>query len=84
MNHALVHHVVAEFTQPPGLPPLRPGLDPDKVTPGVIGLVFFIVMAVAVALLVRSMFKQIKKIPKDLDAPSGRSLSARDDGSVPQ
>lgn len=67
--------VLSDFTPAPGLPSPRPGLDPDKVTPGVIGLVWFLVMVLALVLLVRNMIGRIKRVPKDLNVPIPRHTS---------
>ncbi|TDK26781.1 hypothetical protein E2F48_06310 [Arthrobacter crusticola] len=41
---------------------LRPGLDPESVTPGTLGFIFTVVIVVAVILLIRDMSKRIRRV----------------------
>jgi hypothetical protein len=46
-------------------PSPAPAVDPDRVTPGYLGFLAVVFMAVAVVLLVRSMNKQMKRVDFD-------------------
>ncbi len=41
---------------------LRPGLDPESVTPGTLGFIFTVVIVVAVIFLIRDMSKRIRRV----------------------
>lgn len=41
---------------------LRPGLDPDQVTPGVLGFLFTLLMVVAVIFLIRDMARRVRRV----------------------
>ncbi|MCW2133431.1 MULTISPECIES: hypothetical protein [Crystallibacter] len=41
---------------------LRPGLDPDQVTPGALGFFATFFMVLAIVLLMRSMAKRIRRV----------------------
>ncbi len=53
----------------------QPPIDPERVTPGLLGFLSFIFLIVAAVLLYRSMNKQMKKIDPNL--PPGPSDRAR-------
>jgi hypothetical protein len=67
--------IVAE-TPSPNPAPTRI-VDPQAVTPGLLGLVIFVALAVATFFLWRSMNKQLKRI--DFDDGSGDSAAAPED-----
>ncbi|MHA7263673.1 hypothetical protein ACX80W_10775 [Arthrobacter sp. TMN-37] len=41
---------------------LRPGLDPESVTPGTLGFIFTVLIVVAVIFLIRDMSKRIRRV----------------------
>jgi hypothetical protein len=45
-------------------------IDPDRATPGLWGLFFFVALAVAVYFLYRSMSRQLSRVTFDEDAPA--------------
>ncbi|MCX6421111.1 MAG: hypothetical protein NT180_01900 [Actinobacteria bacterium] len=59
-----------------------PPIDPNRVTPGLLGLLSFIFLLVAVFLLWRSMRKQMKKIDPSL--PQGKEEKRRADEQIPE
>jgi hypothetical protein len=59
-----------------------PLIDPSRVTPGLLGLLSFIFLIVAVFLLWRSMRKQMKKIDPSL--PQGKEEKRREDEQIPE
>jgi hypothetical protein len=59
-----------------------PPIDPNRVTPGLLGLLSFIFLLVAVFLLWRSMRKQMKKIDPAL--PQGKEEKRRADEQIPE
>ena len=61
--------VNADLPSPTPTPTLPRELDPSVVTPGLVGLAFFIALFVAVFFLMRSFTRQLKKIdlPDDHD-----------------
>lgn len=54
--------------------------DPDKVEPGLIGLAFFLVMAVAVFFLVKSMRNRLSNIDVERHGREQEAKRARDAG----
>jgi hypothetical protein len=46
--------------------------DPDTVSPGLIGLLFLVLLAVATFFLARSLITQLKRVDFDEDAASAR------------
>jgi hypothetical protein len=59
-----------------------PPIDPNRVTPGLLGLLSFIFLVAAVFLLWRSMRKQMKKIDPAL--PKGKEETRREDEQIPE
>jgi hypothetical protein len=59
--------------------------DDDTVSPGWLGLVVFLALAVATFFLLRSMFRHLRKVPKTFDEPDpGQPADApRPGGDVP-
>ncbi len=55
----------------PSPAPTQREIDPERVTPGAIGLAFVVVLGIAVVFLVRSMTKQLAKVPESFDDPDG-------------
>jgi len=59
----------------------------DTVSPGWLGLVVFLALAVATFFLLRSMFLHLRKVPKTFDAPPagqpGADMPPRGPGDVP-
>ncbi len=69
--------------------PDEPPIDPSRITPGLLGLVTFVFLIVAVAFLYRSMRKQMNRIATNLPSSNHpRKLSfeppVEDDGSKPR
>lgn len=58
--------------------PQDPPFDPSRVTPGVLGLVSFLFLVVAVFLLYRSLRKQMSKVDPNLPAGPGDRERAYD------
>jgi len=50
----------------------------DTVSPGWLGLVVFLALAVGTFFLLRSMFRHLRKVPKSFDGNGGRA-----DGNSP-
>ena len=74
-THAWVSLVAADPSPLPDEPPI----DPSRVTPGLLGLVAFLFLIVAVAFLYRSLRKQLKRVDDDLpDAGTPRRLGFDD------
>lgn len=60
---------LAVFVADPSPLPEEPPIDPSRVTPGLLGLVSFIFLIIAVVLLYRSMRHQMRKV--DASLPKG-------------
>lgn len=58
--------------------PVEPPIDPGLVSPGYLGLAAFLFLVIAVALLYRSMRKQLRKV--DQNIPEDSAGSAADAG----
>lgn len=41
---------------------LRPGLDPDQVTPGTLGFIMTLFMVIAVIVLMKSMSRRVRRV----------------------
>jgi hypothetical protein len=58
-------------TAQPSTPPFAPeppaGLDPTTVTPGVLGFTVMLILGIATYLLIRSMNRHLRKIPREPD-----------------
>ncbi len=70
--------LVAAATPPPAVP-----VDEDKVTPGVIALLFLVVMGAAVVFLVRSMNSRLRNIDVDRHRRDQEAKTAGDDPAEP-
>ncbi len=55
-------------------------IDPDRVSPGMLGLVFFLLLAVALFFLWRSMNHQLKKVDFS-EPPAGTAAGTAADGA---
>lgn len=57
--------------------PQEPPVDPSRVTPGMLGLISFLFLVIAVVLLYRSMRKQMAKVDPNLpDGPGDQEREA--------
>ncbi|MFM8773518.1 MAG: hypothetical protein ACKOFP_06710 [Actinomycetota bacterium] len=77
MNYLLGVLLLTESPVPSPLPE-EPPIDPSRVTPGILGLVSFLFLVVAVALLYRSMRKQMAKVDPNLPEGPGDKERAED------
>lgn len=59
--------------------PEEPPIDPSRVTPGMLGLVSFVFLVIAVVLLYRSLRKQISKVDPGLPDGPGDAERAMDE-----
>ena len=66
----------ADLPSPSPTPTLPRELDPSVVTPGLVGLAFFVVLFVVLFFLMRSFTRQLKKIdvPADHDESVSQSV----------
>ena len=58
--------------------PEEPPIDPSRVTPGMLALISFVFLIIAIVLLYRSMRKQIAKVNPDLPYGPGDAERAAD------
>jgi hypothetical protein len=68
---ALVAALLLEESPLPSPLPEEPPIDPSRVTPGLLALVSFLFLVVAVFLLYRSMRKQMSKVDPNLPEGPG-------------
>ncbi|NKX52745.1 hypothetical protein HER39_19645 [Arthrobacter deserti] len=68
-------HVLATVAPNPE-PTLRPGLDPNQVTPGPWGFFITFGLAVVLILLIRDMAKRIRRVRYREQAQAGRDSTA--------
>lgn len=59
--------------------PEEPPIDPSRVTPGLLALICFIFLLIAIVLLYRSMRKQIAKVDPNLPEGPGDAERAADE-----
>ena len=59
--------------------PEEPPIDPSRVTPGLLALICFIFLLIAIVLLYRSMRKQIAKVNPNLPEGPGDAERAADE-----
>ena len=59
--------------------PSEPPIDPSRVTPGLLALVSFVFLIIAIALLYRSMRKQIARVDPNLPEGPGDDERAADE-----
>ena len=78
MIHFLASVLLLTETPDPSPLPEEPPIDPSRVTPGLLGLVSFLFLVVAVVLLYRSMRKQMKKVDPALTQGPGDRERAED------
>ena len=93
MGHLLLEHqfelvdLTTSTTQTatPGPQPIAPGIEPDLVTPGVIGFAFTAVFIVVVILLVIDMTKRMRRVRYRAEAREriAAELDAQVDGTPP-
>jgi hypothetical protein len=76
---SLLAVILANETPLPSPLPEEPPIDPSRVTPGMLGLVSFIFLVIAIVLLYRSMRKQISKVDPNLPAGPGDVERAMDE-----
>ncbi|BBA99750.1 hypothetical protein RVR_6502 [Actinacidiphila reveromycinica] len=70
---------MTDYHAPHPLVPLAQDLDPNKVTPGLLGFVVFAVIAVGLWALMKNMNKQMKKIDfEEQPAPESKVPAPRD------
>ena len=65
-------------TPSPSPSPVEPPIDPERVTPGILGLVSFLFLVIAVFLLYKSMRKQMSKVDPNLPMGPGDEERAED------
>lgn len=93
MGHLLLEHqfelveLTTSTTQTatPGPQPIAPGIEPDLVTPGVIGFAFTAVFIVVVILLVIDMTKRMRRVRYRAEAREriAAELDAQVEGTTP-
>lgn len=76
---SLVASLLANATPLPSPLPEEPPIDPSRVTPGMLGLVSFVFLIIAMVLLYRSMRKQISKVDPQLPEGPGDIERAADE-----
>jgi hypothetical protein len=76
---SLLAVLLLEETPLPSPLPEEPPIDPSRVTPGMLALVSFIFLVVAIVLLYRSMRKQIAKVDPNLPDGPGDAERAADE-----
>lgn len=59
--------------------PEEPPIDPSRVTPGLLALICFVFLVIAIVLLYRSMRKQIAKVDPNLPEGPGDAERAADE-----
>jgi len=64
---------LASTTTPSGDPTLKPGLDPASVTPGTLGFLATLFVAVLVILLIRDMVKRIRRVRYTAEVEQARA-----------
>lgn len=78
VNILLASLLLEESPLPSPLPE-EPPIDPSRVTPGMLALVSFIFLVIAIVLLYRSMRKQIAKVDPNLPQGPGDAERAADE-----
>lgn len=63
------------MTPSPGEPGLRPGLSPEQITPGTLGFLFTLFVAVATIFLIRDMSRRIRRVRYRAEVEDGRRTS---------
>ena len=75
-------HLAALFLEESPLPsplPEEPPIDPSRVTPGLLALISFVFLVIAIVLLYRSMRKQISRVDPNLPQGPGDAERAADE-----
>ncbi|MFM1965422.1 MAG: hypothetical protein RL134_1147 [Actinomycetota bacterium] len=75
---SLLAALLLEESPLPSPLPEEPPIDPSRVTPGLLALVSFVFLVVAIVLLYRSMRKQIGKVDPNLPDGPGDAERAAD------
>ena len=70
--------LVLEESPLPSPLPEEPPIDPSLVTPGLLGLISFLFLVIAIVLLYRSMRKQMAKVDPNLPEGPGDAERAAD------
>ena len=70
--------LVLEESPVPSPLPEEPPIDPSLVTPGLLGLISFLFLVIAIVLLYRSMRKQMAKVDPNLPEGPGDAERAAD------
>jgi hypothetical protein len=76
---ALIAALRFDETPLPSPLPSEPPIDPSRVTPGLLALVSFVFLIIAIVLLYRSMRKQIARVDPNLPAGPGDAERAADE-----
>lgn len=72
------------WVEDPSPLPTEPPIDPQRVTPGLLGLLSFLFLIVAVVLLYLSMRKQMRKVdPRLPNGPGDEGREARAEDELP-
>ena len=75
---SLLAVLLLEETPLPSPLPEEPPIDPSLVTPGLLGLISFVFLVIAIVLLYRSMRKQIARVDPNLPEGPGDAERAAD------
>ena len=75
----LLASLLLEESPLPSPLPEEPPIDPSRVTPGMLGLISFIFLVIAIVLLYRSMRKQMAKVDPHLPLGPGDAERAADE-----
>lgn len=75
---SLLAVLLAEESPLPSPLPEEPPIDPSRVTPGLLALISFVFLIIAIVLLYRSMRKQISRVDPGLPAGPGDAERAMD------
>lgn len=75
---SLLAALLLEESPLPSPLPEEPPIDPSRVTPGMLALISFVFLVIAIVLLYRSMRKQIGKVNPDLPSGPGDEERAAD------
>lgn len=76
---SLLAALLLEESPLPSPLPEEPPIDPSRVTPGMLALVSFVFLVIAIVLLYRSMRKQIAKVDPHLPQGPGDAERAADE-----
>lgn len=76
---ALLSVLLLEESPLPSPLPEEPPIDPSRVTPGLLALISFVFLIIAIVLLYRSMRKQIARVDPNLPEGPGDAERAADE-----